>query len=292
MFSIDTWNVPGAAIETRVSKLDGTVKLLFRFSDGAPAESVVLFNKGRASACLSSQSGCACGCGFCATGALGFRRDLTAGEILGQFAACRAAAGGALQSIVFMGMGEPFLNWENVKKSILELSDQKKSNLPQSRMTVSTVGINPGIRALAESGLKVNLAVSIVTADERQRARLVPMSGKYPLSSVIDESRDYCERSGRAVFFEYILFGGLNDAPADAEKLVALVSGVNCKINLIRYNPSGKTGFSPAGMDKGKEFQKILMAAGLRSYLRREKGADIAAACGQLADGGLYKDRL
>jgi len=292
MFSTDAWNVPGATIETRVSKLDGTIKLLLRFADGAAAESVVLFNKGRASACLSSQSGCACGCGFCATGALGLKRDLTAEEILGQFAACRKAAAGALNSLVFMGMGEPFLNWENVRRSILELSDQKKSGFPQSRMTVSTVGINPGIRELAESGLKVNLAVSIVTADERQRAKLVPMNKKYPLSAVIEASRYYCERSGRAVFFEYILFGGLNDAPGDAEKFVALVSGINCKINLIRYNPSGKTGFSPVSADKAKEFQKILMAAGLRSYLRREKGADIAAACGQLADDGLYEDRL
>ena len=275
-------------MESRVSKLDGTVKLLFRFGDGAPAESVVLFNKGRASACLSSQSGCACGCGFCATGALGFRRDLTTEEILGQFAACRRASGGKLNSVVFMGMGEPFLNWENVKKSILELSDQKRSNFPQSRMTVSTVGIVPAIREIAGSDLKINLAVSIITADEKQRAALVPMDAKYPLRSVIEAARDYCDRSGKAVFFEYILFSGLNDSAKDAEKLIALAAGINCKVNLIRYNPAGKPGFAPVPVERAKEFQKLLIAAGIRSYLRREKGADIAAACGQLT-GGLYE---
>lgn len=283
MFSTDDLLVPGVKMETRVSKLDGTIKLLFTFSDGALAESVVLFNKGRASVCLSSQSGCACGCGFCATGALGLNRDLTADEILGQFAACRRAAGGKLDAVVFMGMGEPFLNWENVKKSILELSDQKRTNLPQSRMTLSTVGIVPGIRDLAGSGLKINLAVSLVTADEKQRAALVPLNKKYSLKTLMEAVRYYGERSGKAVLFEYILFADLNSSPQDAEKLAVLVGGINCKINLIGYNQAGAAGFAPVSAHEAKEFQKVLMAAGLRAYLRREKGSDISAACGQLA---------
>ncbi len=263
--------------------MDGTAKLLFKFNDGAPAESVTLFNKGRASACLSSQSGCACGCRFCATGALGFRRDLTAAEITAQFEACRREAGGKLSSVVFMGMGEPFLNWENVKRAILVLSEQKGFNFPQSKMTVSTIGIVPGIKELAASGLKVKLAVSLVTSDAGQRAGLAPMDKKYPLPEVLAAAREYCRLSRNSVFFEYVLFDGLNDSPRCAGKLAALVEGIDCKINLIPYNRSAASEFLPSGEARAKEFQKVLIGAGVRTYLRREKGSDILAACGQLA---------
>jgi len=274
---------PAPLCEKLVSKLDGTIKLLFRFPDGAPAESVILFSKGRASLCLSSQSGCACGCGFCATGGLGLRRNLMPHEILGQFSACLDALGGVPGSIVFMGMGEPFLNWENVKKSILILSDGKGYNFPQSKITVSTVGIIPVIRELAVSDLKIRLAISVITADEKQRARFVPMNEKFPLPDIISAARYYCEARKRQVFCEYILFGGLNDSPADAEKLAELVKGLDCKINLIAYNSSDGKTFVTVSAEKAKAFQKLLMAKGLITYLRREKGSDILAACGQLA---------
>jgi len=274
---------PAPSVEKLVSKIDGTVKLLFHFSDGALAESVVLFNKGRASACLSSQSGCACGCVFCATGALGLRRSLSPHEIAEQFFAAASAAGGKLDSLVFMGMGEPFLNWQSVRRAILILSDGKGCNFPQSKMTVSTVGVIPVINELASSDLKIRLAVSLITADEVQRAELVPMNAKYPLPDVIEAARAYCAATKRQVFFEYILFGGLNDSPAHAAKLAALVRGMDCKINLIPFNPSPKSRFAGVPPDAAKAFQKLLVAAGLRTYLRREKGSDIAAACGQLA---------
>lgn len=275
---------PVPAMEKRVSKIDGTIKLLFRFHDGAAAESVVLFNKETASACISSQSGCACGCVFCATGGIGFRRDLKPSEILGQFAACRREAGGALDSVVFMGMGEPFLNWANVKKSVLILSDNKGCNFPQRKVTVSTVGVVPVIRELAQSRLEIKLAVSVITADEKQRAELAPMDKKYPLREIIEAARYYCGKTGRTVFFEYIFFDGLNDSPQDAQKLLDLVKGVDCKMNLIMYNPNpGEKAPAPGRIEKAKEFQKIIMAAGIRTHLRRERGADIGAACGQLA---------
>jgi len=275
---------PVPAAEKRVSKIDGTIKLLFRFHDGAAAESVVLFNKNTVSACISSQSGCACGCSFCATGWLGFRRDLRPSEIIAQFAACRREAGGALDSVVFMGMGEPFLNWANVKKSVLMLSDNKGYNFPQSKVTVSTVGVVPVMRELAESRFGIKLAVSLITADEKQRAELAPMEKKYPLHDIIEAARYYCSKTGRAVFFEYVLFDGLNDSPQDAQKLLDLVKGVDCKVNLIIYNPApaGKA-YTPGRIEKAKEFQKIIMAAGIRTHLRRERGSDICAACGQLA---------
>ncbi|OGS08853.1 MAG: hypothetical protein A2270_00095 [Elusimicrobia bacterium RIFOXYA12_FULL_51_18] len=269
--------------DRRVSKIDGTVKLLFKFHDGAPAECVVLFNKGRASACLSSQSGCACACRFCATGAMGFNRDLTSSEITAQFDACLSEAGGDLGNIVFMGMGEPFLNWEHVKNAILFLSDQKGPAFPQSKMTVSTIGIVPVINELADSGLKIKLAVSLVTADNHQRAGLTPMEKKYPLTEVLEAAGKYCGKSGKSVFFEYILFDGFNDTHRYAEKLLDLIKGINCKINLILYNRFPGRDFSRSRMERVKEFQKALMKAGIRTYLRREKGSDIGAACGQLA---------
>jgi 23S rRNA (adenine2503-C2)-methyltransferase len=280
----------GSAPEKLVSKLDGTTKLLFRFSGGAIAESVILSNKGRVSVCLSSQSGCACGCGFCATARLGFTRDLTASEIMEQFSVCAQTCGGAVDNIVFMGMGEPFLNWENVKKSVLTLSDQKGLNFPQKRMTVSTVGVVPGIRELAESDLKIKLAISLVTADARQRAEIVPMESKYPLREVLDAARYYCRRAKKMVFFEYILFGGLNDGRSDAEKLLALVKDLDCKINLIMYNELTGNAFLPSSIEKAKEFQNTIIGAGVRAYLRRAKGIDIGAACGQLA--GRLEDGL
>ena len=275
---------PAPAMEKLVSKTDGTIKLLFRFHDGAAVESVVLFNKKTVSACISSQSGCACGCGFCATGGLGLRRDLKPSEILWQFAACRREAGGAPDSAVFMGMGEPFLNWANVRKSVLMLSDNKGCNFPQRKITVSTVGVVPVMRELADSHLEIKLAVSVITADEKQRAELAPMDKKYPLREIMDGAKYYCAKTGRTVFFEYIFFDGLNDSPQDAQKLLDSIKGVDCKVNLIIYNPNpGGKAFTPGRIEKAKEFQRIIMAAGIRTHLRRARGSDIGAACGQLA---------
>ncbi|PIU19314.1 MAG: 23S rRNA (adenine(2503)-C2)-methyltransferase [Elusimicrobia bacterium CG08_land_8_20_14_0_20_59_10] len=272
---------PFPAAEKRVSLIDGTKKLLFRFCGGAPAESVVLPGKYRTAACLSSQAGCACGCTFCATGALGLKRDLKPSEITAQFAACLRQARGGLGSLVFMGMGEPFLNWENVKKAILILSDGRGWNFPQSRMTVSTVGIVPVIEELAASDLKIKLAVSVVAAGEALRSKLVPLQARYPLSAVIAAVRRYCRERRALVFFEYILFDGLNDSPADAEELIELIEGIDCRVNLIPCNsPAGRGG---ARSQRAGAFQQLLIAAGVRTYLRLEKGSDILAACGQLA---------
>lgn len=265
------------------SQLDGTKKMLFRFADGATAECVTLFGGGRTTACLSSQSGCACGCAFCATGALGFKRNLEPHEIISQFNAALAAANGKLDNIVFMGMGEPFLNWPSVQAAILILSDCMGRYFPQSRISVSTVGIISGINTLAASPLKINLAISVITADEETRARLAPMQGKYPLAEVMAAARKYCETTGKKVFLEYILFDGLNDSPAHAAKLAELAQSLPCTVNLIRYNAGAGTGFSPSPPETATAFHKLLVARGVRTYLRAEQGADIAAACGQLA---------
>jgi len=260
---------------------DGTRKLLFRFEGDAPAECVVLPGKDRLIACLSSQSGCACGCTFCATGGLGLKRSLTAVEIIAQFEACLAEAE-ELDSLVFMGMGEPFLNWDEVRRAVLLLSDSRGRHFPQTRMTVSTVGIIPVIEELAASDLRVRLAVSVIAVDEELRARLAPMEKKYPLRRVVAAAREYCRARKAAVMFEYILFRGLNDRPQDSAQLAELLRGIPCRVNLIPYNPPGCAG---GEFSRVKEFQRELMAAGLRTYLRQERGADIAAACGQLAAG-------
>ena len=267
--------------ERKLVSADGTRKLLFRFAGNAPAECVVLPGKDQQTACLSSQSGCACGCSFCATGALGLKRSLTPAEIVAQFEACLREAVD-LRSIVFMGMGEPFLNWENVKKAIRILSDSRGRHFPQVKMTVSTVGVIPVIEELTTSDLRVRLAVSVIAADPALRARLAPMEKTYPLARVLAAVREYCRARNAHVMLEYILLPGVNDRPADAALLAKLVAGIPCRLNLIPYNPPGGPG--PAA-PRVKEFQLELIAAGVRTYLRQEKGADIAAACGQLAAG-------
>lgn len=281
---------PFPKVEKVISKIDGTIKLLLTFADGAKAESVILFNKNTMSACLSSQSGCACGCSFCATGTLGLNRDLRPSEILAQFVACRREGGKTPDSVVFMGMGEPFLNWANVKKAILILADNKGHNFSQSSITVSTVGVVPVIRDLADSHMGIRLAVSLITSDEAQRAELTPMSKKYNLRDILGAARYYSEKTKKSVLFEYIMFEGLNDTPEYAHKLLALLKGLNCKVNLITYNPGSlAASYTPTTVEKAKAFQKIIVEAGIRTHLRREKGTDISAACGQLAGGPVPK---
>lgn len=273
-FSLSPWPSPAGSL----SSSDGTRKFLFDFS-GVPAESVIIPAKGRLAACLSSQSGCACGCTFCATGGMGLLRSLSPSEITAQFAACLKVSGG-LNSVVFMGMGEPFLNWENVKRAVSIISDSRGWHFPQSKITVSTVGVIPVIEELAASDLKVKLAVSVVTADEERRAALVPMERRYPIRKVLSAVRAYCRAKRAQVLVEYILFPGENDSAADSGLLAGLLKGVDCRLNLIPCNsPGGPSGAGAAA----KEFQRRMIAAGVRTYLRIERGTEIAAACGQLA---------
>ncbi|MBN2753244.1 MAG: 23S rRNA (adenine(2503)-C(2))-methyltransferase RlmN [Candidatus Goldbacteria bacterium] len=262
---------------------DKTIKMLLALPDGKKIETVIIPSNHGYSACVSSQAGCACGCAFCATGKIGFKRDLTAAEIIGQFMAAEQASGVKINNIIFMGMGEPFLNYENLIKSIHILTDHKGFAFPQTKITVSTCGIAPKIKVLADSGLRVNLAVSIVTADAKQRSKLMPVNKKYPLAEVIKAVKYYNQKSKRQVFFEYIMFDGVNDKAEDAEKLYELIKDIDCKVNLIVYNKVKGGEFSPSRDEKAKAFQKILVDKGIRTYQRREKGADILAACGQLA---------
>lgn len=265
----------------------GARKYLFRLEDGETIETVFIRLAHSRSVCLSSQVGCPAGCAFCATGAMGFRRNLSAGEIVDQFLKVRASLPGDARPThaVFMGMGEPLLNIDEVQNAIRILLSPEGPGLGPRRVTVSTCGIIPGIRRLAGAGLRVELAVSLIASDEEVRGSIFPLARKYPLAEVVAAAGEYAASVGRPVTFEYLLLKGLNDSRDDAGRLARLLRGVRCKVNLILYNPAGTGGFEPSGEPRAAEFAKWLIPARVAVTVRRSKGARIGAACGQLRAG-------
>ena len=263
---------------------DGTEKFLFRLEDGEAVESVLIPEESRRTLCVSTQVGCALSCVFCATGASGFRRNMTSAEIIHQacFAARRLAGRGErLTNVVFMGMGEPLENVPEVSRAIEILLSPFGFGMPGRRVTVSTAGIVPAMRELADR-YPVSFAVSLNAAVEGVRSRLMPINRKYPLQEVVGEMRRIPPRSGRQVTAEYVLLSGENDSPAEAEALARLLSGTRIKVNLIPVNPHGQGDFRPPSPPSVDRFRTILMAAGVRTITRERRGADIRAACGQL----------
>jgi 23S rRNA (adenine2503-C2)-methyltransferase len=262
-----------------------TTKLLFALGDGKEVEAVLMRHRGgRTTACISSQAGCALRCDFCATGQGGFFRNLTALEILDQAieVARRARAQGrTLTNIVFMGMGEPFLNYDSVMDAVAMLNDAAGFNLGARHMTVSTAGVVTGIERFTKQGIQVNLAISLHAADDALRTKLMPINKKWPIADLMAATRAYVMQTRRKVFYEYIMLAGVNDSPDDARQLADLLGGPLHHVNLIPYNatdaPYGRS--SPAAM---RRFQEILRERGVPSTLRHTMGDDIAAACGQL----------
>jgi len=270
----------------REKSRDGAEKFLFELTDGKAIESVLIPDEssGRTTLCVSSQSGCPLGCIFCATGQLGFGRNLTAGEIIGQVMAVRRQYGAeAFDNLVFMGMGEPMLNYDNVMVAIEMLTNSLGLMVGAKRITVSTVGIIPGIRRLAASGSKVNLAVSLNAASDNLRRELMPVTKAYPLNKLMAAVREWTSVRTRRVTFEYIIFRGLNDSREDALELADLVKGIPCKINLLAYNPIGGTGLERPEDEDVDRFARILYPRTPAVTVRKSRGGDIAAACGQLA---------
>jgi len=270
-------------IKETESKLDGTTKYLLKLKDGAKIECVLLYDKERITLCASTQVGCGCGCAFCSTGSIGFKRNLEPCEITGQFILMQNITQNKITNIVLMGMGEPFLNWENVNKAIIIISDKNGLNFSQTRITVSTVGIIPVIKQIADSDLKINLAISLICVDDEKRTKLMPVNKKYPVNEIIKIAKYYNKKSGKEITFEYILFKDINDSIKDAEEIIKKLKGINFKINLIPYNNSLNKDFSKPEYEKILKFQKILIDGGIKTYIRKEKGSDIKAACGQLA---------
>jgi 23S rRNA (adenine2503-C2)-methyltransferase len=270
----------------RADSRDGTVKWRLRADDGAVVEAVLIAHEaGRRTVCVSSQVGCALGCRFCATGAMGPGRDLSTEEIVDQavLAAAEARSQGArLANVVFMGMGEPMQNLDAVLAACDEMHDAAGLGLSARRLAISTVGWVPGIARLARHPLPVRLAVSLHAADDETRSRMMPTNLRYPIASLLAACRRYCDTTGRRVFIEYLLLEGINDAPADARRLAGLLRDGRFHVNLIEYNPTaGPWRASPSG--RRHAFASALAAAGIEASLRRSRGADISAACGQLA---------
>lgn len=280
-----TFDVPAEADET--SSADGlTRKFLLRLADGQTVETVLMAYPGRFTACLSTQAGCAMGCVFCATGQMGFARHLKPGEIVSQVLHVQRAlqAGGkpGLRNLVLMGMGEPLHNYDHVMTALDILTDTRGLNLGPTRISISTVGVVPGILQLAEERRPYNLAVSLHGASEAERAALVPASRRWPLAELIAACRTYGERTGRRIFFEWTLIAGVNDSPEVAGRLVALLAGLDAHINLIPLNPTTGFGGAATANDAADTFQSIIQAAGFPCTIRQRRGIDVAAGCGQL----------
>ena len=265
----------------RTSQDGGTVKLLLEFADGVRVESVGMSDDGRRTFCISSQAGCALGCRFCATGKGGFRRDLAAHEILGQVSAL-ARAEGRPSGIVFMGMGEPLMNVSAVLSSLLALTDERRFGMGGRRITVSTAGIVSGIRRLAESPARPNLALSLNSPFDEQRTELMPINRRHPLRDVLVACEQYATRTGRRVTLEYVLLGGVNTSPEAALQVAAVAQRLGAMVNLIAFNPVEDCGFRAPTAAEARSFRGVLRGLGVAVTQRYRRGRDIAAGCGQL----------
>ena len=257
-------------VTVQISKIDGTRKYLFALADGNVIE------------CISSQVGCRMGCRFCASTLDGKVRDLLPSEMLEQIYRIGADIGERISNVVVMGTGEPLDNYDNLLKFIELLTDENGLNISQRNLTVSTCGIVPRMRELAEKKLQITLALSLHASSQEKRLALMPVANKYELSEVIDACRYYFEKTGRRVTFEYSLVAGVNDTDTDAAELQALVRGMNCHINLIPVNPIKERDFVQPSRDRVLDFKNKLEKNGINVTIRREMGRDIDGACGQL----------
>ncbi len=271
---------------------DGTVKYGFRLNDGLMIETVLIPEENRNTLCVSSQVGCAMGCRFCLTGTMGFKRNLRPAEIVNQVMAVMddmAAGGkGRLTNLVFMGMGEPLANFDNLLNALEILMDHRGLDFSSRKVTVSTCGLVPRIKELGER-IEVNLAISLHSVNDATRSRLMPVNDTYPVDVLLSTCRhDFPLAKRRRIMFEYTLFEGINDSLADAKELARKLRGIRCKINLLSYNRCEALPYRSPTRKQIEAFQKVLQDAGYSAFIRTSRGGDISAACGQLAkkEGG------
>lgn len=277
-------------IEKRESS-DGSVKFLFGLHDGHSVESVLIpDNTGkRLTICISTQAGCALGCAFCATGRLGLKRNLQASEIIDQYILAEQHTGNKITNIVLMGMGEPLHNLENVLKAIEIISCREADIISPKRITISTVGIIPGIRKLTDAGAGVKLALSLHATTNGQREMIIPVAKKWKLGPLLEALEDFYRRTRSAVTYEYILFEGFNDSAEDAKRLAKFTRRFPSKVNIIPFNDISHAGrnekieLKPASKEKIASFVSLLKMHGAEVFVRDSFGSDIEAACGQLA---------
>jgi 23S rRNA (adenine2503-C2)-methyltransferase len=272
------------ALETSQTSVDGTTKFLLRLQDGRHIEAVYIPDTPAQTFCISTQVGCAMSCGFCLTGKMGLARHLTAGEISGQVRVLAHATGLADRpfNIVLMGMGEPLHNYAATIKALAILADEQGLGVSPRRVTLSTVGVLPALESLANEPLMPNLAISLHATTNAQRDLLVPINRKYPLEDLIAVCKRFPVRKRSRITFEYVLLDGVNDTPEDARRLVKLMNGLKAKVNLLPLNEAPGIPFKRPSDDRVNEFARIVAERGVRVSVRKSRGRDIRAACGQL----------
>ncbi len=272
------------SLEKKQVSKDRTTKFLFRLEDGHFIESVLIPERGHFTLCLSSQAGCAMGCRFCLTARQGLKRNLTAAEIVDQVIHVKRSMSDPdrLTNIVFMGMGEPLANYEAVVRALGNLISEEGMNFSHRTVTLSTCGLVPQIQRLGKE-IRVNLAVSLNASDDETRTSLMPVNRKYPLESLIGALKGFPLPNRRMITFEYVLVGGVNDGDEDARRLAALLKGLRAKINLIPLNPHPEVDLAPPAAERALRFQEILIEHHFTAMMRKSKGQDISAACGQLS---------
>ncbi len=279
-------------VESDLRSADGTRKFVLELADHRCIEAVFIPDTPAMTFCISTQVGCAMGCGFCLTGKMGLVRHLTAGEIAGQVRAL-AAATGLLDhpfNIVLMGMGEPLHNYDNTMKALRMLHDANGLSVSPRRVTLSTVGIVPGLQRLAHEPLMPNLAISLHATTDEQRSELVPPNRKYPLADILETCRNFPLKRRSRITFEYVMLAGVNDTAEDARRLARLLSGIKAKVNLIPLNPAPGIPFERPSDERVDRFAQILADRYLTVSVRKSRGQDIRAACGQLiVEGGTKK---
>src|SRR5688572_3369246 len=277
-----------ATIATTQRSNDGTIKLLLTWPDGANAETVMIPDGDRRTACVSSQVGCPVGCKFCASGLNGVKGSLTAAQIVEQVVRLNSILsdgkldGELITNVVFMGMGEPMSNYANVMTAIRVMNDPQCLGLGARRLTISTVGVPSKMRELAREDLPINLAISLHAPNEPLRKELIPWAEHFALDDILDAARFYFDQTGREITLEYILLSGVNDQPEHARELVKVCRTMRANVNLIRYNEVASLPYKRPKADDVVTFQEILRNAGVNAHVRKSRGRDIDAACGQL----------
>jgi 23S rRNA (adenine2503-C2)-methyltransferase len=284
------FNIQGInPVKTIQSKDGRTTKTLFELQDGCLIEAVLMIYEERRTICISTQSGCGLGCTFCATGQMGLSRNLTSGEIVAQviyFARALAQKDERVTNVVFMGMGEPFQNYDHVMAAVARLNDPDGFGLGARRMTISTVGIVPKIRAFADENSQVNLAVSLHTVNDELRSQMIPINRKYPVASLLSACRYYVSKTNRRITFEYALIEDVNDSVEDAAALAQAIRGMQCHVNLIPLNPTRKFNQHGSQSNRVQAFSEALESHHIPSTIRLRRGIEISAGCGQLAADG------
>ena len=285
-------NVPPAVVETldiltsrivaRAGSADGTIKLLLEFPDSQRIETVLIPESRRTTVCLSTQTGCGVGCSFCATARSGPGRNLRSGEILEQILQLRQVSHKRITNVVFMGMGEPLANYGATVSAVRAIIDPARFGISARNVVVSTVGLPKQIRRLAREDIPITLAVSIHAPTDELRRKLIPPADKYPLKEVISAARVFFQTRRREVTLEYVLIGGVNDSDACADDLAGLAKGLRCSVNLIAYNPVESRPYQPPSAGQVRHFYQRLKGAKINAQIRRPRGLDILAACGQL----------